>query len=252
MNKKPNNKIEPLFSIVTPAYNEEKVLGKALSDIRERLTDFDYEIIISDDGSTDRTVEIAKEYADQVMTSPDPSVHLIPKTRNRGGSAARGQYIMFMDSGVFIEKPNDFFQKIIDAFEADPRLVAQTVKLRALPEVATLADKFFFWAVDVTFLFLNNVFGTGGASGKFMAVRKEAFDKVGGFNEKMAVAEDNDFFWRLAKIGKTKIEWSLVAYHGARRAHALGWPRLLFEWAYNAWSVKTRGESADKEWKPIR
>jgi glycosyltransferase involved in cell wall biosynthesis len=252
-----NNPIEktksaPLFSIVTPAYNEEKVLGKALTDLRERLTDFSYEIIISDDGSTDKTAEIAREYADKVILSPDPTIHLIPKTRNRGGQAAEGKYIMFMDSGVFIEKPNEFFKRVVDNFEKDPKLVAQTVKLRVFPELATLSDRFIFWVVDVVFVFLNNIIGSGGASGKFMAVRREAFEKIHGFDERMAVAEDNDFFWRLAKIGKTRIDWSLLAYHEGRRAHALGWPKLLYQWARNAWSVKFSGKSADKEWKPIR
>ncbi|MBS3903050.1 MAG: glycosyltransferase family 2 protein [Anaplasmataceae bacterium] len=246
------NNSSPLFSIIIPAYNEEKIIGKALKDIRNRLTAFPYEIIVVDDGSTDKTVDIARQIADEVLLSPQPEIHLIPRTRNRGGKAARGELIVFMDSGVFINEPNRFFARVVECFKNDPRLVALTVKLRVFPDQATWADRFFFWLVDVYFALVNNILGTGGASGKFMAVRKEAFEKVGGFDERMAVAEDNEFFWRLAKIGKVKIDWSLIAYHGGRRAHAIGWPRLLYEWFRNAWSVKRHGKSADNEWKPIR
>lgn len=76
------------LSVVVPAYNEERRLGPTLAAIREHLESSDHgewELIVVDDGSTDRTAEVAAEMADD-----DPRVHLVSGDRNRGkGHALR-------------------------------------------------------------------------------------------------------------------------------------------------------------------
>ena len=57
------------FSIIVPTFNEERILAKTLGAIRHHLSNIDYELIVTDDGSTDRTCEIAERYADRVVSN---------------------------------------------------------------------------------------------------------------------------------------------------------------------------------------
>lgn len=97
--------MNPLFSIIIPAYNAGEFLGKAVDSVLEQ--DFnDYELIIVDDGSTDNTPQICKEYAEKnsdkiIVISKDNQG--VSAARNAGIKIARGQYILFIDSDDFIE-----------------------------------------------------------------------------------------------------------------------------------------------------
>jgi glycosyltransferase involved in cell wall biosynthesis len=73
-------RMEPEFSVVIPVYNEEKILPTSLADLRQRLaeTGYSYEIILAENGSRDRTVEIGNEFARQhsdvqVFSYPEPN-----------------------------------------------------------------------------------------------------------------------------------------------------------------------------------
>jgi GT2 family glycosyltransferase len=83
-------------------------------------------------------------------------------------------------------------------------------------------------------------------------IRAEAFRTVGGFDETLPAAEDMDLFRRLSKIGRTRFEGSLTVYHSGRRAHAIGWRTLLWQWFSNSVSVFAFRRSASKEWTVIR
>lgn len=86
------------FSIVIPVYNEEKILPTSMLDLRQRLqeTGYRYEIILAENGSRDRTVEIGREYARQ---HPDIQVFSYPEP-NYGGALregilrARGEFVV--------------------------------------------------------------------------------------------------------------------------------------------------------------
>jgi glycosyltransferase AglD len=81
MGKEPiKQRTGPEFSVVIPIYNEEKILQTSMAELRERLaqTGHPYEIILAENGSRDRTVEIGREYARQyqdvqVFSYPDPN-----------------------------------------------------------------------------------------------------------------------------------------------------------------------------------
>ena len=92
-----------MFSIIVPVYNVEPYLKRCINSIlKQRLSDF--ECILIDDGSTDKSGEICDEYA-----RLDPRIHVI-HSENRGVSAARnlglerasGEYIVFVDSDDWI------------------------------------------------------------------------------------------------------------------------------------------------------
>lgn len=78
-----------IFSIVIPTYNEEEYLPKLLESIKMQSYD-DYEIIVADANSNDRTREIAEEYGCIVVEGGLPAVG-----RNNGAKVAKGEIILF-------------------------------------------------------------------------------------------------------------------------------------------------------------
>jgi glycosyltransferase involved in cell wall biosynthesis len=86
---------EPLISVVIPAHNAEKYIDEALASVCSQ-TFSDYEIIVIDDGSTDRTAEIASSYNGVLLLAQDNLG--AAAARNAGIRAARGRYVAFLDA----------------------------------------------------------------------------------------------------------------------------------------------------------
>jgi hypothetical protein len=148
--------------------------------------------------------------------------------------------------------PDEFLEKALHHFVQDPQLVLLAVNIRVLPELATWADRLVYACVNATIRFQNNVLRRGASQGEFQLMRREAFIKIGGYNENLAVSEDLDLTLRLSKVGRTLFDPFLTAYHTGRRAHILGWPRLLSSWMLNSVMYMVRGKPVSKEWKVIR
>ena len=189
-----------MLSIIIPTYNEEKEIEVTLQRLRQHLTALPFEVIVSDDASTDCTVARARPIADQILVRTDLAKPNIAATRNRGARVARYPYLVFIDCGVSIPDVNSFFTKIICAFEHDPKLVGLAVNVRVEPSLATRADNFSFGLINLWFRFCTNVLGMGLASGKFQIIKASAFHQQGGFNEAFFAGEDIEFFKRLSRV----------------------------------------------------
>ncbi len=240
-----------MLSIVIPAREEEKVIGTTISRLKRGLT-LPHEVIVSDGHSSDRTVEIARQYADKVTEFDGTVKHTAGRGRNDGAKVARGDFLVFMDADVTIPNPDAFFTRAYAHFDKDPSLLGLTGPQRALPEVETWGDWLSFGFFNLNLRFLNNVLHRGEASGKFIMVRREAFDRVGGFREDLVTREDGDFFQRLSKIGRVYFDPSLMVYHGSRRAHAVGWLKLWYIWIVNTIAVTLFDKAVADDWTPIR
>lgn len=117
---------QPLCSIVIRAYNEEKHLEKLLSGIsRQSLAD--YEIILVDSGSNDRTLEIAARYPVRVV-SIDPREFTFGRSLNRGIAAARGKYIVIISAHCYPVYP-DWLEQLLKPFQ-DERVAVSYGKQR--------------------------------------------------------------------------------------------------------------------------
>jgi glycosyltransferase involved in cell wall biosynthesis len=239
------------LSIIIPTLQEEKMIEKVLISLKE-LKGFEYEIIVSDGHSTDRTAEIAKKYADHVVVHDGKTRQTIAQGRNDGARIAQGEFLVFLDSDVFICNINLFFSRAITDFEKDKELIALTGKLKTLPEYETLGDKISWSIVSHFHQFINNVLHTGSSSGEFQMFRAEVFRKVKGYNETLVFGEDAEIFTRLSKIGKVRSDMKLCVMHTSRRAHNIGWTSLWFEWSINVISNLIRKKPIVKEWKVSR
>ena len=117
----------PKFSIIVPVYNVESYLAKCLDSILCQSYK-DYEIIAINDGSTDNSSKILKEYVDKydniiVINQKNQG---LSQARNNGVKEAKGEYIIFVDSDDFIEK--DLLKKINDSLLNNPDLVRYQIR----------------------------------------------------------------------------------------------------------------------------
>lgn len=237
-----------MLSIIIPAREEEKTIAKTLLQFKD--ISIPHELIVSDARSKDRTVAIARQYAHATVVF-DGTKHTAGIGRNDGARVAHGEYLAFIDAGVDIPNPQRFFERAFAHFN-DPSVVGVTGPQRAAPEIETWSDRLSFGFFNASLRFQNNVLHRGEASGKFMLVSRSAFEKIGGFREDLVTREDGDFFRRLSKVGHTIFDPSLMIYHGARRAHAIGWAHLWWIWITNTLSFMFFDKSLADDWTPVR
>ena len=146
------------LSFIIPTLQEETVIEKILKNLRQ-ITVFDYEIIVSDGGSKDKTVEIAKQYADKVVENTTGQRQTIAIGRNEGAKAATGEYLIFLDADVFIPEPNKFFERALGSFNEQLNLFGLSGWVRVFPEMETWADFFGYVIIsDCMFYLQNNIF----------------------------------------------------------------------------------------------
>ncbi len=98
-----------MLSIIIPALNEEKYLPLLLKSIR-RQQFFDYEIILADAGSEDKTIEIAKRYNCRIVPGGLPA-----KGRNEGAKKAKGDPLFFLDADTIL--PDGCLKSALEEFE---------------------------------------------------------------------------------------------------------------------------------------
>ncbi len=240
-----------MLTIIIPTLNEERVLRTTLERLRA-LTAIPFEVVVSDGNSRDATLEIARELADRVVVYEGAARQTIAQARNLGARAASGEFLLFLDADIELPDINRFLGEALAAFAADPQLVAATVPISVMKASETLRDRLLFGTVNAIHRLNNNLLGSGSASGEFQLIRRSAFERVGGFNDRLVAYEDWDLFDRLGRIGKTRFLPQHHALHTGRRAHAVGHARLLLTWIGNALWFKLFGRALSKEWSPIR
>jgi glycosyltransferase involved in cell wall biosynthesis len=241
-----------MISIVIPTLCEEKIIGLTLSSLTAQLT-IPHEIIVSDGGSKDKTVEIAAKYTDKIIIYAGKERQTIAQGRNDGAKVAQGEFLVFLDADCVIRDPDSFFKFAISNFERVGNLVALTALLRVLPESETLPDRIVSEIVNYIVLIKNNILHKGEVpGGEFQMISRQAFDTVGGYNEELVTREDRDIFFRLSKIGRTLCDPRLIVFHTGRRVHHYGWGHQIWLLIINTLSFHLHGRIRSKEWTLIR
>jgi glycosyltransferase involved in cell wall biosynthesis len=240
-----------MISVIVPTYNEEKVIESTLRTLASTLT-LANEIIVSDGGSTDRTVELAAKYASTIVVFAGPGRQTIAQGRNDGAKIARGDFLIFLDADCAIPEPDWFFTRALSQFKKNPSLVALTANLRVFPQEETIGDRIVHGVANLGLRLKNNLFKRGESFGEFQMIQREAFTHLGGFRADLVTIEDADMFRRLSKIGRTMIDPQLTVLHTGRRAHQVGWPRLIIMWLVNSFFVSVYDRSFTREWTAIR
>lgn len=241
------SKSQPKISVVIPAYNEEEFLAKTLESLKNQ--DFrEFEIIVVDNNSTDKTAEIAKIFGAKVIFEPKRGVG---PARQRGFLAAKGEIVATTDADTIL--PKNWLSKIFEEFEKDSKLVAfgGLCHLYSGPILVRVLSKIFLvYFGGILWKIRTLITGNCYLIGSNLAVRKSAFLKIGGFNENLKSQEDGDLAERIKKIGKVKFDPKFLVLTSGRRFN-FGLLAGFFQYWFNSFLKFIKRERLIKFY-PIR
>ncbi len=187
-----------LVSVVVPAYNADWCVVRAVDSVLKQSFQ-DFELIVVNDGSTDRTAEVLAGYGERLRVVDQPNGGL-SSARNAGIAAAGGRYVAFLDADDWW-LPEKLARQVA-CMEARPELVfCSTTTLVRTPAGEPLPD----WRCGAgAGTHLERIFGANAhvaGSGSAVLARRDAFARVGGFDEGLRSLEDIDMWMRLATLG---------------------------------------------------
>jgi len=225
------------FSIIVPTFNEEKTIEKTLIALRNQTFE-DFEIIVKDGGSTDRTVELAKKYADKVVCKSDSSV---ADARNQGADYASGVFLVFVDADT--EPQKDLLERFA-RLSQNAEIVGGSC--RKIPQNGKLSDRIFYEFVNIT-TFLSYYCYLGGAHGNCVLIRKNVFKTLNGFNPKLKVGEEAELVRRAKRLGKFAFLLDTHVFENTRRIQAWGKLKLYLTWLFGTFrSFKASNQEYEK------
>lgn len=184
------------FSIIIPAKNEEQVIGTCLQHIAD--LDFradDFEVILADNGSTDRTLEIFRSWSDRLNLSAveRPGVS-IAALRNAAATISRGTLLGFLDADCLV--PRNWLKDAEDFLEgADSKIVGAHFRI---PHDSSWIAR--CWFDDEH---SNCAGATSYVPSGDLLVSRSTFDHIGGFDESLQTNEDYEFCQRAKRTGSS-------------------------------------------------
>ncbi len=229
-----------MVSVVIPTYQEGRYIGGLLSTLAK--VDDPLEVIVVDGGSSDETVEKARRFTDKTYRINERG---IAKARNYGAHQSTGNILIFLDADV--TPPTDFAEKTLDIFR-DRRIVGATCRI--VPKHPRASELIFFTLYNRLIRFSTTF--KPHSRGEFLAVRREDFLKVGGFDERLPCLEDHDLAFRLSRLGKFVVIPDLCVHESMRRIRKSGLDAVLKTWVANYVSFILLGRTISKTWKPVR
>lgn len=184
----------PKFSVIIPTYNRAGLLARTLGSVfRQRLTN--YEVVVVDDGSTDRTGEVLASFADRVRACRQPN-RGPGASRNAGAERARGEYLAFLDSDdLWFPWSLETFQTLIDRYQQPALLCGNFLQFETDAELDGIQEEPARGDYFVDYLASwqrHRVTGAG-----MVVVRRDVFLGAGGFTAASCNLEDHDLALRL-------------------------------------------------------
>lgn len=183
------------FSVIIPTLNEEYFLPKILNDLKNQK-DKNFEVIVVDGFSKDKTKEIALSYRKELNLSFYQSEkNNVASQRNFGVEKARGDYLIFLDADSRIQKT--FIEKLRKYILKNKGLIfIPFIK----PEKKDRIYKPLFDLVNILVEFsqkLPKKFSLGGS----IIIEKNFFKLIGGFDERLFMSEDHELIERASNYG---------------------------------------------------
>jgi glycosyltransferase involved in cell wall biosynthesis len=179
-----------IYSIVIPAHNEEAVIGQTLQMLfsSAKSLDADFEVIVVDDASTDRTASIAAGLGARVVPV---NLRKISAVRNAGAREARGDVLIFVDADTLVS----------------PKVLLEVRKALAKGAIGggarvALEGGVPLWGRILTEILVQAFFRLKLAGGCFMFARRSAFEQVGGFDEEYFASEEVYLSRALKTVGR--------------------------------------------------
>jgi GT2 family glycosyltransferase len=201
-------KNDPLVSVVIPTYNRAGIISQTIDNVFQQ-TYRNFELIVVDDGSTDDTQATLRRYGDRIrvvtQANSGPAV-----ARNRGVEAARGEIIAFQDSDD-LWKPTKLERQVtlLEMDESVPCCLCNVLLRVVDGKEVTSFDYSLIRVLDEEGIWLNalEVLATRFVLfNQAAAIRREVFEKLGGFDQSLKYLEDYDLPLRLTLEGP----WAII------------------------------------------
>jgi len=180
----------PRLSFVVPARNEAAHIPRTLASIHAFAPPYSYEVIVVDNGSTDATAELARGAGATVLSSAGGTIAAV---RNQGVAHARGQVLVFLDADVSLTA--DWQARLPHALALlDGARPAITGSHCGPPDDGGWIERNWFrqFALEQGSTHL----GTG-----HLLIRRDLFERLGGFDESLETGEDYEFCQRAVQAG---------------------------------------------------
>lgn len=179
----------PELSCIIITLNEEKYLPRLLKSLKKQSFK-DFEIIVADFNSKDKTRQIAKKYGCKITLGGKPSF-----ARNNGARIAKGKYLLFLDADSTLDK--NFLNINFSEFKRADAAVASTF---VDPISTKIIDKFLFKTYNGWAYIISKISPHG--TGACIFIKREIFKKIKGFDERIVLAEDHNLMKRASQHGK--------------------------------------------------
>lgn len=186
------------FSVVIPAHNEEKYIGKcleAISRAAEKARPLETEVIVVANRCTDGTAEIARQHGAAVLPNEDRSISAI---RNMGVRAASGEIIVTIDADSCMTEGS--LLEIKQMLDSGKFVGGGTVSKFDRMSIGIAFSAMYVAANLIPVMAKNKAALTGG----MFWLYKRDFEAIGGFDERYVSVEDLDFAARLNKLGVSR------------------------------------------------
>lgn len=185
----------PFFTVVIPLYNKEKYIASTLNSVMAQMFT-DFEVLIIDDHSTDSSLQIARKYvSDSISVVQHQANQGLSAARNTGIKKARSKYVAFLDSDDlwnpdFLEQMHTLINRFPEAgiFGSAYEEIYDGISLEVDKNVQskqgkmTLISDFFLANAHQPIFCYSSV-----------VIKREVFDEIGFFDERITLGEDVDF-----------------------------------------------------------
>jgi glycosyltransferase involved in cell wall biosynthesis len=246
------------ISFVVPAYNEQTLLTRSLTAIRDEIARAgqvlgrDAEIIVVNNASTDRTREVALA-VEGVQVVDEPRKGLV-QARWTGFEASTGELIANIDADTVI--PPGWLTEVLRQFSRGKSLVALSgpYKYYGVPKKVNMVVASYYRLAYTAYLINRFVLNVGSMlqGGNFI-VKREAMLKLGNPDLRFSFyGEDTDMARRLSKVGGVKFTFRLPAESSGRRLVGEGVFTIGLRYSMNFFWATFRKKPFTEAWQDIR
>lgn len=243
------------ISFVIPAYNEEEYLGDCIKSIFREAEgkDYNFEVIVVNNASTDKTKNVASSYKN-VKVINEPKKGLV-YARKAGYLVSKGDLIANIDADTRLTP--DWIDTVATEFENDKKLVALSgpfIFYDLSEFMNRMLGGFYYYSYCLYFV-ANKISKMGSMlQGGNFVLRKSAFKKVGGYDDKVYsfYGEDANIALKMGRIGKVKWTFKLPMYSSGRRLAAEGPFTMMLRYTVNYFWVFLFKKPFTKEFVDFR
>jgi len=204
-----------VISVVIPAFNEEKSIGKTLESLTCQKTTEKFEVILVDNNSTDNTIITAQNFESRINL-----IIVREKIKGRGAARAagfkkaRGEIILSTDADTIV--PANWIDRMVTCLKSDKRYgaITGTCKFDDQPPLVNIFLNIF---QPASMRLFKLVYGHYWLSGFNFGIYKKTYTKSGGFLQRLNAQEDIDLSFKVAKITKIKFVANLPVTASGRR-----------------------------------